>query len=77
MTYAALIFTPGAPGHWIAQQPDGEPVGSISANAWGFDVGMVDTRDNGVGVGIRASFPTARRLLVRAWQLQLSKGGNP
>lgn len=74
----ALTFTRSPlTGHIIGQQPDGEPVGSITPHGRFFYVDMVDTRGNRVFITVRCQRETAQRALVRAWALQLSKGGNP
>lgn len=74
----ALTFTRARlTGNVIGQQPDGEPVGSIEPRGRWFYIDMVDTRGNRVWIGTRCTIETAQRALVRAWALQLTKGGNP
>lgn len=65
------------PRRWSGVQPDGAPVGTIEDRKQAFVVSMVDTLGNPVLVDYCRSLGAAQRKLVKAWQVQLSKGGNP
>ncbi len=83
MTYAALTFNPvgnpNAPQRWVGQQPDGTLVGVLDyrRHSGRWYVWMIEIGGTHITIDTRQTLPAARRALVQAWQLQLSKGGNP